>query len=73
MNRQSIGYINEESAPKDALSIYAHMRAYLITMQCRACGGRICNATERSPVQLQTIPPLRWGTALLQKRNEPHP
>ena len=49
MNRQSRGYINEESAPKDALSIYAHMRAYLITIACRACGGSSCNATERSP------------------------
>ena len=69
MNRQSRGYINEESAPKDALSIYAHMRAYLITIACRACGGRICNATERFPERRRRARRPLSGTVLLQKRN----
>ena len=73
MNRQSRGYINEESAPKDALSIYAHMRAYLITIACRACGGRICNATGRFLERRRRARLPLSGTALLQKRNEPHP
>lgn len=73
MNRQSRGYINEESAPKDALSIYAHMRAYLITIACRACGGSSCNATERSPERRRRARLPLSGTVLLQKRNEPHP
>ena len=73
MNRQSRGYINEESAPKDALTIYAHMRAYLITKQCRAFSGKTCIATERSPERRRRVRLPLSGTVLLQKRNEPHP
>jgi len=40
-----------------------------LTMQYPAFSGSSCNATGRSPELLQTIPQLRWGIVLLQKRN----
>ena len=40
-----------------------------ITKQCRACGGRICNATERSPERRRRARLPLSGTVLLQKRN----
>ena len=40
-----------------------------VTKRYPTCGGRICNATVHFLALPQTIPQLRWGTVLLQKRN----
>ena len=53
-----------------ALSIYAHMRAFLITTQFLTCGGSSCNATGRSLERQRRVRLPLSGTALLQMRSE---
>lgn len=62
----------------DASPYYIRMRvpAWLfgsgaspVTKRYPTCGGMIYISTVHFPVQQQTIPQLRWGIVLLQKRN----
>ena len=62
----------------DASPYYIRMRvpAWLfgsgaspVTIVCRACGGRICNAIERSLERRRRARLPLSGTVLLQKRN----
>ena len=65
------GYKSRRGTHRMPLLIITRTRVcvFLITMQCRACGGRICNATERSPERQQRARLPLSGTVLLQKRN----
>ena len=59
----------ESGLQRNPLFLYTRVHAFLITIACRACGGRICNATERSLERRRRARLPLSGTVLLQKRN----